>query len=148
MGHRVRVLHGREAAPRAVHRKATAVGQRQGRRPRAPRALGSEAGAGHERGVRGRRDAAADELPQHDREHDGRGRGAERDLRSRRPHVRVVSREGRDRSALPAIRARRRRALRDRRDARPFGGRSTYRETVQSCERVPGDGGRARATDL
>ena len=40
------------------------------------------------------RPAAADRVPQHDRQHDGGGRSAERHLRARRDHLRLVSREG------------------------------------------------------
>ena len=75
-------------------RPAAAVGQRQGHRPRAAAAVGREAVAGHVGGAGRRRPAAADRLSQHDREHDGGGRGAERHLRARRHHLRVVSREG------------------------------------------------------
>ena len=80
---------------------------RQGHRARAAAPLGREAVAGHVGRVRRRRPAAADRLPQHDREHDGRGRGAERHLRAGRDHRRLVSREGhrptcRTRASRPA----------------------------------------------
>ena len=40
--------------------------------------------------------------PQHDRQHDGGSRSAERHLRARRDHLRVVPRQGHDRSAVSA----------------------------------------------
>ena len=91
------------------------------------------------------RQAAADRLSQHDRQHDGGGRGAERHLRARRDHLRVVSREGHHRAAVSAVRARRRRALRDRRDARSRRRHADDRQAVQPRQRVSGRGGRARA---
>ena len=72
------------AAARRLRRAAPALGQRQGHRARAAAALGREAVAGHVGRVRRRGPPAADRLPQHDRQHDGRGRGAERHLRARR----------------------------------------------------------------
>ena len=69
-------------------------------------ALGREAVAGDVGRARRRQPAAADRLPQHDREHDGRGRGAQRHLRARRHHLRVVSREG-DRRTCRTRRSRR-----------------------------------------
>ena len=92
-----------EGAARRLRRQAAAVGQRQGHRPRAAAALGREAVAGHVGGAGRREPAAADRLSQHDREHDGRGRSAERHLRARRHHVCVVSR----RRASPSCRIRR-----------------------------------------
>ena len=83
-----------KAAARGVHRPAQSVGRRQGHRARAAAALGREAVAGHERGVRRSRSAAADGVAQHDRQHDGGGRGAERHLRARRADARVVPRQG------------------------------------------------------
>jgi 3-isopropylmalate/(R)-2-methylmalate dehydratase large subunit len=50
-----------------------AVGDRQGHRARAAAALGRQAVAGHVGRVHRSRQAAADCLSQHDREHDGRG---------------------------------------------------------------------------
>ena len=49
------------------------------------------------------RPPAPDRVPQHDREHDGRGRGAERHLRARRDHLRVVPREGDDDLPYPPL---------------------------------------------
>ena len=67
----------------------------QGHRARAPAALGREAVGGDVRRVRGRGPAAADRLPQHDRQHDGRGGGAERHLRAgRRSPRRGTGRRG------------------------------------------------------
>ena len=99
-----------EGAARRVRRPAAVVGERQGHRARAAAALGREAVAGHVGGAGRRQQAAADRLPQHDREHDGGGRGAQRHLRARRHHLRVVSREGHHRAAVSAVRAGRRRA--------------------------------------
>ena len=106
LGDRLHLLHARAAAARRVPRRAAAVGQRQGHRARAAAALGREAVAGHVGRVRGRRPAAADRLSQHDRQHDGGGRGAERHLRAGRDHRGVVPREGDRRSAVPARRPR------------------------------------------
>ena len=83
---RLHLLHDGQAAPRAIHRPAAALGHRQGHRPRAAAPMGRAAVAGHVGGARRRRSAAADRVSQHDREHDGRGRGAERHLRARRDH--------------------------------------------------------------
>jgi len=83
LGHRLRVHDAVEGATRRLHRHAAAMGEREGHRAQAPRALGHRAVAGDVRRVRRREDAAADRVPQHDREHDGRGRGPERDLRRR-----------------------------------------------------------------
>ena len=82
-----------KAAPRRVPRPAPALGRRQGHRARAAAAVGREAVAGHVGRARRRGPAAADRLSQHHREHDGRGRGAERHLRARRDHLRLVPRE-------------------------------------------------------
>ena len=81
-----------QAAPRGVHRPAESVGRRQGHRARTAAPVGREAVAGDERRVRRSRPPAADGLAQHDREHDGGGRGAERHLRARRPDARLVPR--------------------------------------------------------
>ena len=87
-----------KAAPRRVQRPAAALGQRQGHRPRAAAAVGRAAVAGHVGGARRRRRAAADRLSQHDREHDGGGRGAERHLRARRRSpTRGIAQKGIDR---------------------------------------------------
>ena len=80
---RLHLLHTRQAAPRRVPRQAAAVGQRQGHRAGTPSAVGGPTISRHVRRARRRRPAAADRLPEHDREHDGRSRGAERHLRSR-----------------------------------------------------------------
>ena len=85
---RLHLLHAGEAAPRHVPRQAPALGRRQGHRPRTAAAVGREAVAGDVGRARRRRQAAADRLSQHDREHDGGGRGAQRDLRARRDHLR------------------------------------------------------------
>ena len=125
---------------------AAAVGQREGHRARAAAAVGREAVAGDVGGARGCRRTAADRLPQHDREHDGRGRGAQRHLRRRR------------RSPTSGIGARASRTCRIR-AIRP-GADAVYdidetldladvraddREAVQPGERVSGRGGGARA---
>ena len=67
--------------------------------------------------------AAADRLPQHDREHDGGGRGAERHLRARRDHRRLVPREGH----RPICRIRRSRRAPTR------STRSTRRSSSTTC---------------
>ena len=83
-----------QRAPRHVPRQVEPLGHRQGHRPRVVAPMGSETVAGHVGGAGGRRQAAADRVSQHHREHDGRGRGAERHLRAGRDHLRVVSRQG------------------------------------------------------
>ena len=80
---RLHLLHARQAAPRRVSRPSPALGQRKGHRAGIASPVGSPAITGHVRGARRRRPAAADRLSKHDREHDGRSRGAERHLRSR-----------------------------------------------------------------
>ena len=107
---RLHLFHRREGAAGDLRRPAPVVGERQGHRARAAAPLGREAVAGHVGGAGRRQQAAADRLPQHDREHDGRGRGAQRHLRARRDHLRVVPREGHHRAAVPAVRAGRGRA--------------------------------------
>ena len=91
-----------KAAPGRVPRQAAALGQRQGHRARAPAEVGREAVAGHVGRARRRRQAAADRLSQHDRQHDGRSGGSERHLCSRRHHLRLVSPEGHHRFAVSA----------------------------------------------
>ena len=60
--------------------------------------------------------------PQHHRQHDGGGRGAERHLRAGRDHLRVVSRRRASTSCrIRQFALRRRRALRDRRGAVDLG---------------------------
>ena len=103
---RVHLLHARATAPGRVHRPAPAVGRRQGHRARTPETMGREAGAGDVGRARRRGSSAADCLPQHDRQHDGGSRGAQRHLCSRRCDLRVVSTEGRRRFAVPAHDAR------------------------------------------
>ena len=132
MGDRLHLLHGREGAARRLRRQAAALG-------RAARTSSSSCcGAGARSSRRACRSsswiatAAADRLSQHDREHDGGGRGAERHLRARRDHDGVVPREGRHRAAVPGVRARRRRRLRDRRDAESLRRGADDREAVQS----------------
>ena len=143
--HRLHLFHAGEGAPRRVHRRAAALGRGQGHRPRAAAALGRAAVAGHVGRVRRSRAPAADRVSQHDREHDGGGGGAQRHLRGRRHHVCVVRAEGDHRDAVPAHRARRDGALRDRRGAVAAGRGADDREAVQPGQRVPGGGGRARA---
>jgi 3-isopropylmalate dehydratase small subunit len=126
-----------KAAARRVRRRAAAVGERQGHRAGPAQAMGIQAVAGHVGGVRGHQPPAADRLPQYDREHDGRGRGAERHLRRRRHHRGVVSREGDDEPALSARGARRQRALRTGRDTVALRCRADDRAPVQSRECVP-----------
>jgi hypothetical protein len=137
-----------KAAPRGVQRPAAALGDRQGHRARAAAPLGREAVAGHVGGAGRSRPAAAHRLPQHHRQHDGRGRGAERHLRARRDHLRVVPRQGHDRPAVPADHLRRRRRVRDRRGAVARRRRADDCQAVQPGQRVPGRGGRARAAHL
>ena len=79
-------------------RQVEPLGHRQGHRPRVAAPLGREAVAGHVGGAGGCRPAAADRVSQHDCQHDGGGRGAQRHLRPRRHHLRVVSGEGDGRS--------------------------------------------------
>ena len=109
-----------QGAPRHVPRQVEPLGHRQGHRPRAAAPVGREAVAGHVGGAGRRRQAVADRVSQHHREHDGGGRGAERHLRARRDHLRVVSREGHHRAAVSAFRLRGRCAVRDRRRVRPW----------------------------
>ena len=129
--------------------RAAAVGQRQGHRARAAAAVGGAAVAGHVGGARRRRPAAADRLSQHDRQHDGGSRGAERHLRAgRRSPTRGTAR--RASSDLPYP---------------PFapGADAVYeidetldldavsaddREAVQPGQRVRGRRGRARAAHV
>ena len=66
---------------------AAAVGEREGHRPRAAAAMGHRAVPGHVGGTGGREPTVAGCLSQHDREHDGGSRSAERHLRARRHHV-------------------------------------------------------------
>ena len=106
-----------KAAPGRVSRQAAALGEWQGHRARAPAEVGLAAVAGHVGRARRRRQAAADRLPQHDRQHDGRGGSSERHLCSRRNHLRLVSPEGRHRFAVSGHRAWRGGEVRDRRDA-------------------------------
>ena len=70
-------------APRPLPRQVEPVGHRQGHRARAAAPLGREAVAGHVGRARRSRQAAADGVSQHHRQHDGGGRGAERHLRAR-----------------------------------------------------------------
>ena len=86
--HRLHLLHDGEAAPRHVHGPAPRVGHRQGYRPRAVAAVGRPAVAGHVRGAGGSRSAAPHGVSEHDCQHDGRGRGAQRHLRARRDDLR------------------------------------------------------------
>ena len=120
-----------------VRRPAATVGQRQGHRARAAAPVGRPAVAGHVGGVRRSQRAAADGLSQHDRQHDGGGRGVERHLRGRRHHAGLVSREGHC-VDLPvsAVPAGGRCALRDRRDARSVGRAADDRQAVQPGKRV------------
>ena len=62
--------------------------------------------------------------------------------------LRVVPREGDRRAAVSAVRAGRRRRLRDRRDDRPAGVHADDREAVQPGQRVPGRRGGARAAHV
>ena len=91
--------------------------------------------------------AAADRVSQHDREHDGRGRGAERHLRAGRDHrARGTARKGIDRPAVSARRAGRGRAsTRSTRSSTLGDVDADDRQAVQPRQRVPGRGGRARA---
>ena len=146
LGDRLHLLHAGEGAPRRVRRPPAALGQRQGHRPRAAAAMGREAVAGDVGGARGRQHAAADRLPQHDRQHDGGGGSAERHLRARRHDLRVVPAEGhhrrcRIRRSRPAPNARYEidETARSRRRA------ADDRQAVQPRQRVSGGGGRARA---
>ena len=124
------------SASSRLQRRARAVGQRQGHRARAAAAMGREAVAGHVGRVRRSRSAAADRLSQHDRQHDGRGRSAERHLRGRRDHAGVVCGEGSRGLAVPTRDPWRGRAVRDRRG--PVAGRcgADDCQAVQSRQRV------------
>ena len=100
-----------------LRRPASVVGQRQGHRARAAAALGREAVAGDVGGARRREQAAADRLSQHDREHDGRGGGAQRHLRARRHRpTRGIARRA---SPSCRIRRSRRAPMRATRSTRP-----------------------------
>ena len=83
-----------------------------------------------------RRPAVADGLAQHDREHDGGGRGAERDLRARRDDARLVPREGHDEPAVPAARAGRRTPCSRSTRRSICRRRADDRQAVQSRQRV------------
>ena len=112
----IHLLHARESAPGRVPRQAAALGEWQGHRARAPAEVGLAAVAGHVGRARRRRQATPDRLPQHDREHDGRGGSSERHLCSRRNHLRLVSPEGHHRFAVSGHRAWRGGEVRDRRE--------------------------------
>ncbi len=103
----------------------SALGGWQGHRPRVAAPVGRTAIAGHVGGARRRRSAAADRLSQHDREHDGRSRSAERRLRAGRDHHGLVSQQG-DRATC-----RIRRSLL----ARTRSTRSTSRSISPRCSR-------------
>ena len=129
-----------------LRRPAAALGQRQGHRPRAAAAVGREAVAGHVGGARRRRPAAADRLSQHDREHDGGGRGAERHLRARRRSpTRGTGRRASPTLPYPPIApgADARYEIDETLDL--IGRAADDRQAVQSRQRVSGRGGRARA---
>jgi len=64
------------------------------------RRWGKTQAQGIERGVRRCRAATPDPVPEHDRQHDGGGRGAERDLRGRRRDARLVPSQGNHESAV------------------------------------------------
>ena len=100
------------------------------------RRWGTGAVAGHVGGTGGRRQTVADCVSQHDREHDGGGRSAERHLRARRHHRRVVPSQGDHRSAVSAVSAGSRGRLRDRRDPGAHRRAADDREAVQSRQRV------------
>ena len=144
---RLHLLHARASSAASSSRAGCSPWvSGQGHRPRAAAALGREAVAGDVGRVRRRRPAAPDRVPQHDRQHDGGGRGAERHLRAGRDHRRVVPREGNPRAALsrasrPGADAR----VRDRRDARRSPTCADDREAVLPRQRVSRRGGRARA---
>ena len=116
---------------------AAALGRRQGHRAGAAAALGREAVAGDVGGAGRRERAAADCLSQHDRQHDGRGRGAERHLRAGRHHLRLVPRQGHQRPAVSALCPGSERRLRNRRDDRSDRRDVDDRQAVQSGQRVP-----------
>ena len=146
---RVHLLHGRAAAPRRLPGQAPALGLGQGHRARAPAALGREAVAGDVGRVRGRRAAAPDRVPQHDRQHDGGGRGAERDLRAGRDHRGLVPREGdRSSSPIPASRPERTRVYEIDETLALLDVAAHDREALLPRQRVSRRGGRARAAHL
>ena len=147
LGDGLRLLHAREAAPRRASRGALQPWVSGKDIVLALLARwGAAAVAGHGRRVRRRGPAAPDRLPQHDREHDGRGRGAERHLRAptRSPTPGSAS-KGIDDCPIRASRPARTRATRSTRTLDSTDDRADDREAVQPRERVPRRGGRARA---
>jgi hypothetical protein len=144
---RLRLLHAREAAARAADGTLQPWVSGKDIVLALLARWGAKQSQGHGRRVRRRRQAAADAVPQHDREHDGRGRGAERHLPGRRHHRGVVP-GARHRDAVPAGRARHGRALRDRRGARPDRDRAHDRPAVQPRQRVRRRGDREGAADV
>ena len=99
---RLHLLHAGPAAARRLHGPVGAVGRRQGHRPRTAAPLGREAVAGHVGRVRRCRPRTADGGAQHDRQHDGGGRGVERDLRARRADAATgIARKGTRRLPYP-----------------------------------------------
>ena len=85
-------------------------------------------------------------VSQHDRQHDGGGRGAERHLRARRDHLRRgTAQKGITTLPYPRFSPGADARLRDRRDARPERRPADDRQAVQPGQRVSGRGGRARA---
>ena len=143
--HGIHLLHARQAAPRRPLRKAPAVGLGQGHRPGAAAPLGSEAVAGNVGRVRGRRAAAPDRVPQHDRQHDGGGRGLERHLRRGRRDRRLVPVQGARPASVSARRTWPRRRLRPRRDADALGDRADDRQAVCAGQRLSRRRGGSRA---
>ena len=87
----------------------------------------------------------ADCVSQHDRQHDGRGRSAQRHLRGRRHDACVVFGEGDRQPAVPTSLSWQRREIRDRRRtvARRCG--ADDREAIQSGQCISGRRGRCRA---
>ena len=100
------LLHDGEGAPRHLPRQAQSLGHRQGHRSRAAAPMGRQAVPRHVGGTRGRRQAAADRVSKHHRQHDGGGRSAERHIRAGRNYLRLVSRKGHHQSAVSAVHVR------------------------------------------
>ena len=149
VGHRLHLFHARTSTPRRLQRQAPAVGERQGHRPRAAAPVGNRAGEGMGVEFVDARRAAAAGLSQHDRQHDGGGRGPERHLRPRRDHRGLVSSPWRRPTAVSDDSARVADARYERHDdLRLDDVRPMVAQPLQPGQRRAGRGDRARACDL
>ncbi len=112
VGDGIHLFHAGESAARDVSRPPAALGERQGHRAGAAPPVGGRTVAGDVGGARRRGSTAPHRVPQHDRKHDGRGGSAERHLRARRDHRRVVHAERDHPAAVSACQPGRRGVLR------------------------------------